>query len=91
MTTGDLVSLFCEKWNYVNGTHIKWINKHDGGFHEAAFLKLDCSKLKQKLSWKPKWSVEITMQNIVEWYKYYLDGADTRICMKKQINSYLEI
>lgn len=91
LTTGDLVSLFCEKWNNVNGTNINWINKHDGGPHEATFLKLDCSKLKQKLSWKPKWSVEITMENIVEWYKSYSEGTDVGICMQRQINDFLEI
>lgn len=91
LTTGDLVSLFCEKWNNVNGTNINWINKHDGGPHEATYLKLDCSKLKQKLSWKPKWSVEITMENIVEWYKSYSEGTDVGICMQRQINDFLEI
>ena len=45
-TTGELVTLFCNKWNEVNGTNITWLNRYDGGPHEANFLKLDCSKLK---------------------------------------------
>ena len=40
--TGALVDLFVKKW----GEGINWINKYDGGPHEANFLKLDCSKLK---------------------------------------------
>ena len=40
--TGVLVDLFVNKW----GEGIKWINRYDGGPHEANFLKLDCSKLK---------------------------------------------
>ena len=40
--TGALVDLFCKHW----GKGLKWINKYDGGPHEANFLKLDCSKLK---------------------------------------------
>ncbi len=26
------------------------------------FLKLDCSKIKTKIGWKPIWGIEITMQ-----------------------------
>lgn len=46
MTTGDLVTLFCEKWNNMTGNRARWINRYDGGPHEANFLKLDCSKIK---------------------------------------------
>ena len=40
--TGALVDLFVSKW----GDGMKWVNRYDGGRHEANFLKLDCSKLK---------------------------------------------
>ena len=43
LTTGELVTLFCDTW----GNGLKWIDKYDGGPHEANFLKLDCSKIKQ--------------------------------------------
>ena len=39
--TGALVDLFVKHW----GEGLKWINKYDGGPHEANFLKLDCSNL----------------------------------------------
>ena len=44
-TTGNLVDLFISKW----GEGMKWIDKFDGGPHEANFLKLDCSKLKSTI------------------------------------------
>ena len=65
-TTGELTSLFCDKWNVVTGDSVRWINKHDGGPHEAGFLKLDCSKIKQTFGWSPRWNVETTMEKIVE-------------------------
>ena len=65
-TTGDLVTLFCQKWNQATGSHIVWKNEYDGGPHEANFLKLDCSKLKSVFGWKPRWNVETTMEKIVE-------------------------
>ena len=72
-TTGELVQLFCDKWNVAvedagaTGLHkASWVNKHDGDPHEANFLKLDCSKLKNTFGWKPSWNVETTMEKIVE-------------------------
>ena len=53
LSTGDIASLFCTKWNEKSGNNIKWINKWDGGPHEAHYLKLDCSKIKQVFQWKP--------------------------------------
>lgn len=84
-TTGELVTLFCEKWNGVNGSDITWKNVHDGGPHEANFLKLDCSKLKATFGWKPVWNVEKAMEMIVEWSKGYLDDSCVERIMEKQI------
>lgn len=88
-TTGELVTLFCEKWNDATSDGIKWENKYDGGPHEANFLKLDCSKLKKTFGWKPRWHVEETMEKIVEWSVEYLRGGDVSECMKKQIEEFL--
>ncbi len=88
-TTGDLVTLFCEKWNEATGSHITWKNEYDGGPHEANFLKLDCSKIKNVFGWKPRWNVETAMEKIVEWSTVYLDGGDVAECMGKQILDFL--
>jgi len=84
ITTGALVNLFIEKW----GSDFKWINKSDGGPHEANFLKLDCSKLKTKLGWKPRWNVEKAIEKTVEWTKAWLNKEDINTCMEKQINEF---
>lgn len=89
-TTGALVTLFCEKWNAATGNSISWKNVHDGGPHEANFLKLDCSKIKTVLGWKPRWNVETAMEKIVEWSKAYLEKADVEAVMEKQIQMFLE-
>ena len=88
-TTGDLVTLFCEKWNAATGDGIRWINQYDGGPHEANFLKLDCSKLKRTLDWKPHWNVETSMEKIVEWSRIYFENGDVSACMKAQIENFL--
>lgn len=90
LTTGSLVGLFCEKWNKVSsGKKAEWTDKSDGGPHEANFLKLDCSLIKQTFGWKPRWDAEKTLEKIVEWTKVYLDGGDAGDCMDKQIEEFL--
>lgn len=89
-TTGELVDLFCKKWKEQTGNSMEWINKYDGGPHEAKFLKLDCSKIKSTFKWQPVWNVETTMGKIVEWSDCYLKQGDVIACMEKQIKEFLE-
>lgn len=89
ISTGRLVSLFCESWNKQTGDAVLWENKHDGGPHEAQLLKLDCSKIKSKLGWKPMWSVQDAINNVVEWTIEYFSGNDVEKCMEKQIERYI--
>lgn len=68
VTTGDLVNMFCNTW----GNGAKWVNKSDGGPHEASFLKLDNNKIKQIFGWKPRWHINEAMNKICQWTKVYL-------------------
>jgi CDP-glucose 4,6-dehydratase len=88
-TTGDLVTLFCEKWNAATEDKLRWVNRYDGGPHEANFLKLDCSKLKRTFGWKPRWNVEIAMEKIVDWTVEYMRGGDVVACMMRQIQEFI--
>lgn len=89
-TTGDLVTLFCDKWNKATGSSISWKNEYDGGPHEANFLKLDCSKMKKTFGWKPHWNVEKTMEKIIEWSKIYIEGGNVSKCMEEQIMEFCQ-
>ena len=84
--TGKLVDLFVSKW----GENLKWINQSDGGPHEANFLKLDCSKLKNTFGWSPKWSLETAVEKVVEWSKCWNRGGDVNAIMNKQIEEFIE-
>lgn len=87
VTTGELVTKFCNAW----GNNLTWINKHDGGPHEAAFLKLDNNKIKQVFNWSPHWHIDETIKKIVEWTKVYLNNGDISKEMDKEINDFLGI
>lgn len=90
ITTGDLTTLFCKKWEVATGNKIAWINKYDGGPHEASFLKLDCSLIRSKLNWKPKWDIETAIEKTVEWSNVYLSKHDISKCMDEQISEFLK-
>lgn len=81
ITTGELADIFCKSW----GCGMSWINKYDGGPHEAGFLKLDCSKIKQRLGWKPEINIGKAIDMTVEWSKAYLAGESVCECMDRQI------
>lgn len=83
--TGDLVDLFVRHW----GDGLMWVDKYDGGPHEANFLKLDCSKLKSTFGWKPHWNLERAIEAVVEWSKVWVAGEDVRPLMDKQIKEYI--
>ena len=85
--TGALVDMFCKIW----GGGLKWVNQYDGGPHEANFLKLDCSKLKNTFNWKPRWNIETAIEKTVEWSKIWLAGGNVRSVMDKQIKKFLEV
>lgn len=85
--TGALVDLFVKKW----GDGIKWVNRYDGGPHEANFLKLDCSKLKETFGWKPHWNLNTAIEKVVEWSKYWVAGEDVRACMDREIEDFLGV
>ncbi len=72
VNTGDLVTKFCNAW----GDNINWINKHDGGPHEATFLKLDNQKIKDVFGWSPRWHIDECINKIVEWTKVYFNNKD---------------
>lgn len=84
-TTGEIVDLFVKQW----GNSLKWINKYDGGPHEANFLKLDCAKLKSVFGWRPRWNIETAVSKTVEWTKCWQSGADISVCMERQIQDFM--
>ena len=84
ITTGALVDLFCDLW----GENLAWENRFDGGPHEANFLKLDCSKLKNRFGWQPRWGINEALKQTVEWTRNWLNGDNVPLCMEQQIRQF---
>lgn len=79
-----ILDKMCDKW--IEGA--KWVLDKNNNPHEAGFLKLDCSKAAQRLKWYPKWSLEESLNLIIDWYQFYLKGEDVKKQCLKEINKY---
>ena len=90
LSTGELVTDICSQWESVSGGEISWKHQGDNGPHEASYLKLDCSKIKNTLGWRPVWGREEMIAKTVEWMWEYLSGADAALLMDRQIQEYLK-
>jgi len=85
VTTGELSDIFCKAWGNAGWKNVAEMNAP----HEANFLKLDCSKIKSVLGWKPRWHISTAIQKTVEWSKAYLQNSDINAVMEMQISEYL--
>jgi len=89
VTTGQLTDLFCTSWGQGSSWRIQGDGELPsyGRLHEACFLKLDCSKAKMVLNWKPLWDIKTAVDKVVEFAK--LNSDDEKIiCIDKQIQEY---
>ena len=84
--TEELVKLFAKAW----GQGVNWVSQCSRGPHEANYLKLDCSRLKQILGWKPSWNIEKAIEMTVEWSKCWVLHEDVKKCMDLQIETFLK-
>ncbi len=67
----------------------KWVSHSSEGPHEARFLRLDCSRLKQVFGWKPVWTLEEAVEKTVEWAKAYAGNENLEACMDRQIEEFM--
>ena len=87
VNTGALTDLFCEAW----GGGMRWVNRYDGGPHEANFLKLDCSHVKRVFGWQPRLHVKEAVEQTVAWSKAWLAGKEMREVTDRQIRDFFGI
>ncbi len=80
-----LVERLCAKWG--DGASYS----HDKGAHphEAHYLKLDCSKAKAGLGWRPLWTLDKAIDSVVSWTRAYKAKEDVGEVCLKQIEEYI--
>ncbi len=79
-----IVEKITNKW----GNGASWLLDGQVHKHEANFLKLDCSKAKSRIGWRPCWQIEYSIDKIINWHQAYLGGDDMKKITLNQIDDY---
>ena len=83
-STKKIIDLFATNF----GDEFKYIIKNDNGPHEAAFLSLDNSKMKNTFGWTPKTHIEEAVRMSAIWYDAWRKGENLVSITEKQIKEF---
>jgi CDP-glucose 4,6-dehydratase len=81
---GWIVEQLAELWPQ----ELRWELDEGPHPHEARYLKLDSSRARGRLGWRPPLALERTLASIVEWYGALREGADMHAVTLGQIESF---
>jgi CDP-glucose 4,6-dehydratase len=79
-----IVAKLCNAW----GSQKQWVKQIGNHPHEAQYLRLDISKARQRLSWRPRWSLSVALDQVVNWHRSWLEGECMRTVTLRQILDY---
>jgi CDP-glucose 4,6-dehydratase len=55
---------------------------------EAATLRVDSSRARVRLAWRPRWGLGEALERTVSWYRALQEGTDMRATTLEQIEEY---
>ncbi len=84
LTVAQIATAMAEKW----GSGATWTTDPSPKRHEANLLRLDSSKARAQLSWKPRLTMEQSLDWIVSWFQAWQRGEDMRTLTLDQIATY---
>jgi CDP-glucose 4,6-dehydratase len=81
---GWMVERMAELWP----AELRWVLDEGPHPHEARYLKLDSSRARGRLGWRPPVELDEALQSIVDWYQALRDEADMRAITLGQIEAF---
>ncbi|MCP2619673.1 CDP-glucose 4,6-dehydratase [Candidatus Aminicenantes bacterium AC-334-K16] len=85
ITVEELVKLVIKHWG--NGNYTMDISKHP---HEAAFLKLDISKARALIGWKPIYDIYKAVEKTISWYLNFYNGMQKEMLYEFTVREIVE-
>jgi CDP-glucose 4,6-dehydratase len=70
------------------GPGIRWRIDNGHHHHEAKYLRLDSSKARTVLGWRPQWNLSQAVEATAEWYKALQSQKDAALLTREQIRAY---
>ncbi len=84
ISVSDIVKIIVKIWD----EKVEWKIDESKKKHEANILKLNCTKSRSRLNWKPKWNAERAIESTISWYKALASGKDMYKFSIAQIEEY---
>lgn len=82
-----IADYLCAHW----GATASWRQDDKSQPHEAGSLRLDCSKARNKLGWRPRLDLAQALDWTIEWYRACEAGDDMRAMTEGHIDRYQRI
>jgi CDP-glucose 4,6-dehydratase len=67
---------------------ITWHSDPSADFHEANTLRLDISRAKAHLGWRPRWNLHTALGMTLAWHQAWKEGCDMADISRRQIEDY---
>ncbi|WP_409261689.1 CDP-glucose 4,6-dehydratase [Pseudomonas putida] len=84
-SVGEVVQLLAGQWPQAPG-----VNFEKSDLHEAGLLRLDSSRARQLLAWRPRWSLNECLERTLGWHLAWQKGMDMRAVSLTQLSLYQE-
>lgn len=84
LTVREIVDRLCARWS--GGA--SWRTADGEAVHEAQQLRLDSSKARRWLGWKPRWTIDEAVDRVLTWTEAYRRGKDMRAVTLAQITGF---
>lgn len=81
---GWVVEQMLARWDTTHG----WDKPDAVGPHEATLLRLDSSKARSELGWKPRLRLNEALTMIVDWHRHVAGNGDAREISLRQIDDF---
>lgn len=81
LTVREIVERLCARWS--GGA--SWRTADGEAVHEAQQLRLDSSKARRWLGWKPRWTIDEAVDRVLTWTEAYRRGEDMRAVTLAQV------
>ena len=81
---GQIATEMAHRW----GNGASWIADESESVHEAGYLKVDSSKARSRLHWRPRLKLQSALEWLVDWYQAWHHGANMHEFSLSQIARY---
>ncbi|MDX1367072.1 CDP-glucose 4,6-dehydratase [Pseudomonas sp.] len=84
-SVAELVAAMASIWPDAPGFSLQ-----PAQLHEAGLLRLDSSKARQRLGWRPSWNLRQCLEQTLAWHLAWRQGADMQAFSLQQITDHWE-